>query len=67
MDSLGGAIVKWEWKIGPMGDFQTSNSGDTTVILPAAAQAAYPCVLRVTDNDGNISTDTLIVAVTERV
>jgi len=58
VDSLG-TIVKWEWSIG--GSAFATSSGDTT--FSRATEGAYPCILRVTDNDGNTAVDTVVVAV----
>jgi hypothetical protein len=62
VDSFGGTIVKREWNIGGAGFVETS--GDTSILLPAARTNAYPVVLRVTDNDGNVSQHARAVKVT---
>jgi hypothetical protein len=59
VDSFGGAITKWEWSIGG-GSFVETSSGDTT--FSRGTNGAYPCILRVTDNDGNQALDTVVVA-----
>jgi hypothetical protein len=58
-----GTIVKWEWDIGNTGTFKVTSSGDTTFKAPSVENLNYFCVLRVTDDDGNIVTDTMNVAV----
>jgi len=57
-----GSIVKWEWDIGNSGFVQTS-TGDTTITTPDSAISVYPCVLKVTDDDGNVSEDTVTLQV----
>ncbi|MFC1585672.1 hypothetical protein ACFL5V_09010 [Fibrobacterota bacterium] len=61
-DSLG-TIATWEWDAGGTGVFVTSTSGSSTAIAPDTGVAAYPIVLRVTDDDGNAVTvsDTIVV------
>jgi hypothetical protein len=59
VDSFGGAITKWEWSIGGSAFVETS-TGDTS--FSRATHGAYPCILRVTDNDGNTAVDTVVVA-----
>lgn len=59
-DSIGGTIAKWEWSIGG-GSFVETSTGDTS--FTRGATGTYPCVLRVTDNDGNQALDTLIATV----
>jgi photosystem II stability/assembly factor-like uncharacterized protein len=62
VDSFGGTIAKWEWKIGSGGVFKATSTGDTVIQMPSQPFGNYPCVLRVTDNDGNVSPDdTLMV------
>lgn len=58
-----GAITAWAWDIGGTGTFKAIASGDTTVRAPSAGTAAWPCILRVTDDDGNVDLDTLLVSV----
>jgi hypothetical protein len=55
-DSFGGVVTKWEWNIAGQG-FRETSSGDTVITLPSVA-GVYHCMLRVTDNDGNVSLDT---------
>ncbi len=59
-----GTIVKWEWDVGNTGTFveTTPDSSYTTVAL-SIANNAYQCVLKVTDNDGNIAIDTVTINV----
>jgi hypothetical protein len=53
-----GTIVKWEWNIGNSG-FKQTLTGDTTITTPDSFISVYPCVLKVTDDDGNIGEDTV--------
>lgn len=62
VDSFGGAIAKWEWSIDGAPFVQTS-TGDTSFSRPS--HGAYPCILRVTDNDGNQAVDTVFTAFTD--
>ena len=57
-----GRIVSWEWKIGGAGVFTGFPSGAASVTAPSAP-GALECILRVVDDDGNISSDTLIVRI----
>jgi|GEM_PF-1892417 len=56
VDSFGGTIAKWEWSIDGAPFVETS-SGDTS--FSRSGNGAYPCILRATDNDGNIALDTV--------
>jgi beta-glucosidase len=56
-----GSIVKWEWNIGNAGFRQTSSS-DTT-ITGLSANGMVNCILKVTDDDGNIGIDTVLLLV----
>ncbi len=58
-----GSIVAWAWNIGGAGTFKQVSKSDTTTNAPAIATGAWPCILRVTDDDGNFGFDTLIVTV----
>ncbi|MBW8886130.1 MAG: cadherin-like beta sandwich domain-containing protein [Fibrobacteres bacterium] len=60
IDTLG-MIVKKEWSISG-GKFATASQPDTTFTAPSTA-SALNCILRVTDDDGFSSTDTVIVTV----
>jgi hypothetical protein len=57
-----GTIVKWEWNINNSGFVQTS-AGDTTITTPDNFINVYPCILRVTDDDGQTGEDTVNVQV----
>jgi hypothetical protein len=57
-----GSITKWEWNINNTG-FRHTASGDTTITTPTVDTIGYPCVLRVTNDRGIISTDTLLLTV----
>ncbi|GAF98502.1 unnamed protein product, partial [marine sediment metagenome] len=61
VDSFGD-ITRLEWDIGNAGTFDTS-SGDTVIIVSSTPSNAYECVLRVTDNEDNISLDTVKIKV----
>jgi hypothetical protein len=64
VDSLG-RIVKREWDIGAKGSFAASPGADTSFVA-GAPDSAFPCLLRVTDNDGQSDTARLVVAVRPR-
>ena len=55
-----GSIVKWEWNIGGAG-FKVTSSSDTTIPAPETSEKPLLCILRVTDDDGNTATDTMIL------
>lgn len=57
-----GTIVKWEWNIRNHG-FVTTATSDTVITTPDTIMLGFPCVLRVTDDDGNIGIDTTVIAV----
>lgn len=55
-----GHIVKWEWDCGNTGTFiETTPDSNLSIIAPSSSQSNYRCVLRVTDNDNNISFGTV--------
>jgi hypothetical protein len=58
-----GTIASWAWDIGGTGNFQVTYKGDTAVTAPSIPVAAWRCVLRVTDDDGNMVFDTMLVNV----
>ena len=59
-----GHIVSWEWDAGNSGYFvNTTPDSDFITIAPDTAISKYPCILRVTDDDGNVATDTVFVNV----
>ncbi len=59
-----GSIVKWEWDEGNNGDFiETTPDSNFTTVAPFFPDDAYPYILRVTDNDGNIALATVYVCV----
>ena len=62
IDSLR-TITSWAWDIGNTGSFINTSTFDTTVIAPASEDSNYQCVLRVTDDDGNIAFDTVVITV----
>ncbi|MFH1759506.1 MAG: hypothetical protein ABIA63_00260, partial [bacterium] len=60
-----GTIVKWEWDAGKTGTFVETNPGDAgkfTTVAPASS-GPFECVFKVTDDDGNIATASVIVQV----
>lgn len=57
-----GQIAKWEWDVGGVGAFRSVQGGILAVEAPSMA-GEWPCILRVTDDDGNMDEDTLIVNV----
>jgi hypothetical protein len=61
-DSFGKHIAKWEWNINNTGFRQTA-TGDTIIVAPADSDSLYVCVVRVTNNDGIATVDTMIVDV----
>lgn len=59
-----GRIVTWEWDAGNTGAFlEVTPDSNVTVTAPDTAQSEFPCVLRVTDDDGNSATDTVMISV----
>ena len=43
--------------------FVETSSSDTTITTPDSVISAYPCIIRVTDDDGNVAKDTIILKV----
>jgi outer membrane protein assembly factor BamB/PKD repeat protein len=62
-----GTITEWAWDIGNTGTFKVTSKGDTIIIAPSAENLNYLCVLRVTDDDGNVAKDTVKVTVMQDV
>lgn len=61
---LFGYITKWEWDVGNTGTFiETTPDSCYTALAPSVEDSAYPFVLKVTDNDGNIGLDTVTIEV----
>jgi leucine-zipper-like transcriptional regulator 1 len=63
-----GGIVKAEWDVGNTGQFSLgamkNSVFDTAVVAPASLpDTGYTCVVRVTDDDGNVVLDTLRIIV----
>lgn len=56
-----GTIKKWEWKIDNE-DWNEVSGNDTIITVPSTAGFVV-CSLRVTDDDGNVSTDTVKITV----
>lgn len=63
-----GSIAKREWNCGLEGsaNWKTVSSFDTIWKAPATMVAPYHCVARVTDDDGNIARDTMVVTFTDQ-
>lgn len=63
-DSLGN-IVKYEWGCGSASadnigfTYSSATTPRTTMAMPAIVQNGYQCIVRVTDDDGNIAKDTV--------
>jgi uncharacterized protein (TIGR02145 family) len=66
VDSFGGTIKIWEWSIKGTPFVKTSTS-DTTITSPVAEDTNYQCVLKVTDDDGNMARDTVKIKVLQDV
>jgi outer membrane protein assembly factor BamB len=62
-----GTITEWAWDIGNTGTFKVTSKGDTIIIAPATENLNYLCILRVTDDDGNVAKDTVKVIVMQDV
>jgi PKD repeat protein len=58
-----GHIVSWEWDLDGDGEFDTYSERDGTVSQSFDTPGIYTLRLRVTDNRGAISTDSIIVTV----
>ena len=58
-----GYITSWAWDIGNTGTFITKSRGDTIIVAPSSENLNYLCVLRVTDDDGNVAKDTVKIIV----
>ena len=56
-----GSITKKELSIGSYDNFMTFNSDDTTLVAPTQILDDYPIVARVTDDDNNITIDTMTI------
>jgi hypothetical protein len=51
-----GSIVRWEWDIGKRGAYVASADGSFRLPGAPSADSILPCVLRVTDDDGQTDT-----------
>jgi uncharacterized protein (TIGR02145 family) len=58
-----GTIVKWEWDIGNKGVFVESDQNHYAAIGPSTVNKEYPCILKITDDDGNIAFDTCTITI----
>jgi hypothetical protein len=67
VSQLFGTIVEWAWDFGNTGTFTVMSNGDTSIIAPSTQDLSYLCVLRVTDDDGNVAKDTMKVAAMQDV
>lgn len=56
-------IAKWEWSINGGPFVEVSGNGDTTLVAPPAPNSNFLCVLRVTDQDGNIGSKEISINV----
>lgn len=66
VDSFGGKIAKWEWSING-GNFVKTSKGDTLIFAPADSNTNFKCIVRATDDDGNIAIDTVNVIICKDV
>jgi uncharacterized protein (TIGR02145 family) len=66
VDSFGGSIAKWEWSINGY-NFVKTSKGDTVIIAPSNATTGYKCIVKATDNDGNITIDSMNVTVVQDI
>lgn len=62
-DSFGGTITTYEWKCGD-GPWAEASGRDTNIVAPLSAQM-YSCSLRVTDDDGNQVSRSLVLNVSQ--
>ena len=62
-----GYITSWAWDIGNTGTFIQMSRGEFATIAPASENLNYRCVLRVTDDDGNVAKDTVMIIVRQDV
>jgi alpha-tubulin suppressor-like RCC1 family protein len=62
-----GYITSMAWDIGNTGTFTLTATGDTAFIAPASENQNYLCVLRATDDDGNMAKDTIKIVVLQDV
>jgi formylglycine-generating enzyme len=59
-----GTIIMWEWNIENGGFKQTSGS-DTFFIAVDTTIPNYRCILRATDDDGNMAEDTVLIFISD--
>lgn len=57
---LDGFIVTYEWFIDGTAGFIETSGPDTTVTAPSASDESFTCLFRVTDNDSNTATDSVV-------
>lgn len=62
-DQPPGRIARAEWKIGASPSYAAAGRTDTTIRLPADSSSAFPCIIRVTDDDSNSVGDTIWFAI----
>jgi hypothetical protein len=58
-----GSIIKWELDGGNAGKYHEISGMDTLVIMSDSTIKNYPWIVRATDDDGNIVTDSLFIRV----
>lgn len=64
----GTGIVKWEWDAGNSGTFvETTPDSIYRCIAPSVENSYYQCVLRITDDDGNVASDIVIINVLQDI
>ncbi|MBL8026848.1 MAG: formylglycine-generating enzyme family protein [Fibrobacteres bacterium] len=56
---LYGRVVLTEWDIGASGNFITCTVTDTLIQIPLQ-DSSYSCILKATDDDGNVTLDTVV-------
>jgi hypothetical protein len=62
---LPGGVLMYEWNIGNNGAFIKTTRIDTIVLAPSKAVDSLKYVIRVTDDNGNIASDTVLIKVVE--
>lgn len=58
-----GSIALYELSIGTFNDFSLISGKDTVLTAPSTTKSDFPLVLKVTDDDGNTSLDTLYIQI----
>jgi hypothetical protein len=65
-DSFDGTIVKYEWQIGAS-PYSLASGADTTFNASSTPIDSLRCILKVTDDEGNVSSDTAYITVVTRI